>query len=34
MVRCLESLGVEYTLSVPFERFPGLKLEFVHFQVT
>jgi hypothetical protein len=25
MVRCLESLGVEYTLSVPFERFPGLK---------
>jgi hypothetical protein len=25
MVRCLESLGVEYTISVPFERFVPLK---------
>jgi hypothetical protein len=34
MVHCLESLGLEYTISVPFERFVLLKLEFVHFQVT
>ena len=25
MVRCLESLGLEYTISVPFERFAALK---------
>jgi hypothetical protein len=25
MVCCLEALGVEYTLSVPFERFVSLK---------